>query len=59
MKLEDEHSRPIAQEHKKAPAKRSYKKPEVRHESVFEVMALNCGKMASTQGECRSLRKTS
>ncbi|HUK52929.1 MAG TPA: hypothetical protein VL099_06540 [Candidatus Binatia bacterium] len=34
-------------------AKKPYQKPVFRHERVFETMALSCGKMSSTQGQCR------
>lgn len=34
-------------------AKRPYQKPSFRHERMFETTALICGKMASTQGQCR------
>jgi hypothetical protein len=34
-------------------AKRPYQKPSFRHERVFETTALICGKMATTQGQCR------
>ena len=43
----------------KAREKRPYKKPEVRHERVFETMALTCGKVQTTQSGCHSQRKTS
>jgi hypothetical protein len=33
-------------------AKKPYRKPEVRFERVFEVMALVCGKVFSTQLTC-------
>lgn len=39
--------------------KRPYKKPEVRHERVFETMALSCGKLRATQAQCRFNRKRS
>jgi hypothetical protein len=34
-------------------AKKPYQKPAFRHERVFETMALACGKMPTTQGQCR------
>ena len=34
-------------------AKRLYQKPAFRHERVFETTALICGKMATTEGQCR------
>ncbi len=40
-------------------AKKPYKKPSFRFESVFETMALACGKVSVTQGQCRSNRKLS
>ena len=43
----------------KASVKKPYQKPEVRHERVFETMALSCGKVQGTQGSCRFNRKTS
>ncbi len=43
----------------KAREKRPYKKPEVRHERVFETMALSCGKIRATQAQCRFNRKRS
>ena len=38
--------------------RKPYQKPEVRHERVFETMALACGKTA-TQGQCHGNRKSS
>ena len=42
-----------------SPAKKPYQKPEVRHERVFETMALSCGKVQTTQGSCHHSRKNS
>ena len=39
--------------------KREYLKPAFRHETVFETMALSCGKLADTQKSCHDNRKTS
>lgn len=39
--------------------KRPYIKPAFRHETVFEVMALACGKVSSVSGPCQTNRKTS
>jgi hypothetical protein len=39
--------------------KRPYHKPAVRYERVFEVQALTCGKVQSTEGSCHSNRKGS
>lgn len=44
----------------KVTAKKPYRKPEVRFESVFEVSALSCGKIGgSTQDRCHFNRKVS
>jgi hypothetical protein len=40
-------------------AKKPYEKPAFRHERVFETMALACGKVNATQGQCRINRKNS
>lgn len=47
------------QNEKEMPEKKPYRKPEVRFERVFEVMALVCGKVFDTQLSCRGNRKTS
>lgn len=39
--------------------RKPYQKPAFRRERVFETMALACGKISSTQAQCRSLLKTS
>jgi hypothetical protein len=39
--------------------KKPYMKPEVRHERVFETMALSCGKVNTTQSSCRFNRRNS
>jgi hypothetical protein len=39
--------------------RRAYVKPAFRHESVFETMALACGKVNTTQNACRSRRNAS
>jgi len=43
----------------KSHAKKPYVKPEVRHERVFETMALACGKVQTTSHACRVSRKNS
>ena len=40
-------------------AKKTYAKPEVRYEQVFETMALTCGKIRATQATCRTNRRNS
>jgi hypothetical protein len=44
---------------KAAGGKRPYVAPLVRHEKVFEVMALSCGKIGTTQSSCAAARKLS
>jgi len=36
-----------------------YEKPDFQYERVFETMALACGKISSTQGQCKLSRKQS
>lgn len=43
----------------KGTPKRPYKKPEFKHEKVFETMALACGKIHPTVQGCRFNRKFS
>ena len=43
----------------KVRGKRPYHKPEIRHERIFETMALACGKVRATQAQCRFNRKRS
>jgi hypothetical protein len=42
-----------------AKTKRSYVKPQVRHERVFETQALSCGKVNPVVGTCSLNRKNS
>jgi hypothetical protein len=44
---------------REAGVKKPYKAPSFRFEPVFEVSALACGKVSSTQGGCHSSRKAS
>jgi hypothetical protein len=39
--------------------KKPYQKPAFQHESVFETMALACGKVSRTQAQCHFNRKNS
>jgi hypothetical protein len=41
----------------KGTAKKPYKKPEFRHERVFETMALACGKIHPSVHGCRGFNK--
>jgi len=43
----------------KSLVRKPYQKPEVRHERVFETMALACGKTSPSSGQCRANRKAS
>jgi hypothetical protein len=51
-------SQPTAAE-RRAEAKKPYQKPSFRQQKIFETMALQCGKMQSTQGSCHLNRKNS
>ncbi len=48
-----------AEEDPKQTPKKPYHKPVARYERVFEVQALTCGKVQSTQGACHFNRKSS
>jgi hypothetical protein len=41
------------------PERKPYLKPAFRYERVFETMALSCGKVNTTQFQCRFNRKNS
>jgi hypothetical protein len=43
----------------KKEAKKPYVKPAFRFERVFETQALSCGKVHTTQAQCKHNRKTS
>ena len=55
---EENHQAPLKAAMKPA-AKKPYVKPEVRHERVFETMALACGKSGPTESNCRFNRRAS
>lgn len=40
-------------------SKRPYVKPAFQREAVFETMALACGKIRGTQGQCRRVSSNS
>ena len=40
-------------------ARKPYQKPAFRYERVFETMALSCGKIDSTQSQCKFNKKNS
>jgi hypothetical protein len=49
----------LPRDDERAPAKKPYEKPEFVHETVFETMALACGKTSLFTGQCRFNRKNS
>ena len=55
---DDGKDRSAISEEPRAP-KKPYQKPAFRHERVFETMALTCGKVQTTQGQCHFNRKNS
>ena len=55
MKHNDSTDQTQEQDLKKQP----YEAPDFRHERVFEVSALSCGKVNATQASCRANRKAS
>ncbi len=40
-------------------ARKPYVKPAYQREQIFETMALSCGKVQSTEGQCHHNRKNS
>jgi hypothetical protein len=59
MKSTEQNRRQGSANDAKSAVKKPYVKPEVRHERVFETMALSCGKVQTTQASCHFNRKTS
>ncbi len=59
MSKPDEANRAQAGAAGEGATKKPYQKPAFRHERVFETMALSCGKVQSTQGQCHFNRKNS
>jgi hypothetical protein len=57
--MADESPREQAPKEHPPVTKKLYQKPAFRFERVFETMALACGKMNSTQFQCRFNRHTS
>ncbi len=51
-------SRPVSEQTVSKP-KKAYVKPSFRSEKIFETMALQCGKVQSTQSSCHFNRKSS
>jgi hypothetical protein len=59
MKQQEDTERRASPFQAQRPVRKPYRKPAVRCERVFEVQALTCGKVQTTQGECHYNRKTS
>ena len=55
----DNSSTDMARESSGSTEKKPYKTPAFRYEPVFEVSALSCGKLSSTQSGCRLVTKAS
>ena len=55
----DRFSEPGDRPDQKPLTKKLYQRPAFRYEAVFETMALSCGKISSTQAQCRMVRKNS
>jgi hypothetical protein len=52
------HEKPL-QTRNAGKGKKPYQKPAFRYERVFETLALSCGKVGSTTGQCQFSQKTS
>jgi len=59
MSDSEEKKRPASPHGPARRPKRPYHKPTLRYERVFEVQALSCGKIQSTQAGCHYNRKSS
>ena len=59
MKQREDADRPATPAEAQRAVRRPYRKPEVRHERVFETRALSCGKVQTTQSQCHFNRKNS
>jgi len=59
MNTAEQKRRDASEDEAKRMTKKPYVKPEVRHERVFETMALTCGKVGSSQSGCHFNQKTS
>jgi hypothetical protein len=57
--MTSEHGKATRTQPAESSARKPYVKPAFRHEQVFETMALTCGKIQTTQAQCRFNRKTS
>jgi hypothetical protein len=59
MKQREDAERPASPAEGQQAVRKPYRKPAVRYERVFETSAFNCGKVQTTQSQCRFNRKTS
>jgi hypothetical protein len=59
MRQREDTERHVAPLEERKVARKTYRKPAVRHEKVFETSALSCGKVQTTQGQCQSNRNAS
>jgi len=59
MRQPEDTDRPASLAKAEQAVRKPYRKPEVRHERVFETRALSCGKVQTTQGQCHFNRKAS
>jgi len=59
--MDQEPDNPVTPEASRQPGstRLPYQKPAFRYERVFETMALACGKISPTEGQCASLLKSS
>lgn len=56
--MQDLRKRPAIEERERT-AKKPYVKPGFVYERAFETMALSCGKISSSQAQCKTNRKNS
>jgi hypothetical protein len=59
MREREDAGRPARPAEAQQAVRKPYRKPEVRHERVFETRALSCGKVQTTQAQCHFNRKVS
>jgi hypothetical protein len=59
MKQEQANAPPPGGAKQVSKGRKPYEKPSFRHERIFETMALSCGKIHSTQAQCKFNRSAS
>jgi hypothetical protein len=59
MSQPEQTDRTVAEPDARQPAKKLYHKPAFRFERVFETRALVCGKVSTTQQQCKHNTKNS